>query len=167
MLASERLSADHDLENFDSGQPELDPWLRVAALDQQTRRYSNTFVWLDGGEVVAYFTLLTHTVDRADVPPKVGRGGPATTPAILIAKLALATTHQGRGLGTYLLLDALTRCLGATEAGPGARLVVVDAIDAKAFDFYRAHEFQPIAQGAMTLYRPMKEVAADIHDESV
>ena len=138
MFASERLSADHYLETFESSKPDLDHWLKVAALDQQNRRYSNTFVWTDGSpEVIAYFTLLTHAVDRGDVPSKVGRGGPATIPAILLAKLALAKTHHHQGLGTFLLLDAMTRCVGATEAGPGARLVVVDAIDEEALGFHR------------------------------
>jgi GNAT superfamily N-acetyltransferase len=161
LFSSERLSTDHLLADFDSGQSDLDQWLKVAALDQQNRRYSNTFVWTTGDEVVAYFTLRTHTVDRAEVPKKVGRGGPATIPAILLAKLALAKQLHGRGYGTYLLLDALSRCVGASEAGPGARLVVVDAIDEEAFEFYREHDFQLIAPDSMTLFRSMKDVAKD------
>jgi hypothetical protein len=105
--------------------------------------------------------LRPHTVDRAEVPKKVGRGGPATIPAILLAKLALAKQLHGRGYGTYLLLDALSGCVGASEAGPGARLVVVDAIDQEAFEFFRKHDFQPIAPDSMTLFRSMKDVAKD------
>jgi predicted N-acetyltransferase YhbS len=46
----------------------------------------------------------------------------------VIARLAIDTPEQGRGLGAELLRDALRRLVGAS-AHLGIRAVVVDAID--------------------------------------
>jgi GNAT superfamily N-acetyltransferase len=49
---------------------------------------------------------------------------------------------HGQGLGAELLVYALTTIVTAARSA-GGRLVVVDALDDGAVDFYRAHDFQP------------------------
>ena len=55
---------------------------------------------------------------------------------ILIARLAVDVSHQGRHLGSRLLAEGLRRAVAASDAA-AARLVVVDAIDDNAVSFYR------------------------------
>jgi ribosomal protein S18 acetylase RimI-like enzyme len=59
----------------------------------------------------------------------------------LLARLALQEHLQGRGLGTQLLVDALTRAVAAVTA-VGGRFIVVDAIDEPASEFYERHGFR-------------------------
>jgi GNAT superfamily N-acetyltransferase len=92
--------------------------------------------------VVGYFALAPHLLERDDAPPSVGRGAPRRIPAILLTKLALDNSLHGQGLGAELLVQALTTIVTAARAA-GGRLVVVDAIDADAASFYRAHDFHP------------------------
>lgn len=120
----------HELTQFDSGQADLDAWLRDNAATAARARVAQTFVWLrdDNSEVVvAYYALSAHAIPRVEAPSRIGRGVPDPVPAALLAKLALDRTLQGRGLGEILLVDALQRILLASDQGPAVRAIVVDA----------------------------------------
>jgi predicted N-acetyltransferase YhbS len=116
----------HSVALFDSGEADLDAWLRDHAASAARARVAQTFVWVRDGqaEVVAYYSLSAHAVPRAEAPSRVGRGVPDPVPAAFLAKLALDRTLHGRRLGDLLLADALTRVI---EAGPAVRAIVVDA----------------------------------------
>ena len=80
---------------------------------------------------------------------------------VLLARLAIDRRHQGRGLGALLLSEALRKALAAGESA-AARLVVVDAIDEKAADFYRHHGFITAPEHPLRLYRRIKDVRASL-----
>lgn len=120
----------HDLSRFESGEADLDAWLRDSAAAAARARVAQTFVWVrdaDERTVVAYYALSAHAIPRAEAPSRIGRGVADPVPAALLAKLALDRTLQGEGLGQVLLVDALTRILRASEQGPAIRAIVVDA----------------------------------------
>jgi predicted N-acetyltransferase YhbS len=144
VYTTEPLDDRHDLSHFDSGQPDLDRWLRDHARSAEAHRTSRTFVWLDdSGSVVAYYTIAAHLLQRADLPRSIGRGNPDQIPAVLLARLALDRTLHGQGIGGALLADALTQIVAATSV-VAARFVVVDAIDEPAASFYERHGFRRI-----------------------
>lgn len=122
--------ARHDLSRFNSGEPDLDAWLRDSATTAARARVAQTFVWVpdtDDRGVIAYYALSAHAIPRAEAPSRIGRGVPDPVPAALLAKLALERTLQGSGLGQVLLVDALQRIMRAGEHGPAVRAIVVDA----------------------------------------
>jgi len=157
---SEHLSAHHHLDDFSSGNDSLDEWLIRSALHADAANTGRTFVWIDEGSprVIGYFTLAAHLMRRADVPNAVGHGSPDTIPAVLLARLALDRSQQGRGLGAQLLLDALERAVEASQRA-AARLVVVDAIDEQAAAFYRRYGFRPCPD-PRRLVRKTSDIAA-------
>jgi GNAT superfamily N-acetyltransferase len=139
----EPLAANHDLDAFDGGHDALTEWLRQHARNatgQGTRTY--LLVEEATGVVAGCFTIAPHLVERDAAALSVGRGAPRRIPAILLAKLALRRDLHGQGLGAELLVYALTTIVAAARSA-GGRLLVVDAVDSDAADFYRAHDFQP------------------------
>lgn len=163
-FVTEPLGDRHDLSRFDSGQPSLDGWLRDHARTAEAMRMGRTFVWHSGDlVVVAFYTLAAHLVVRDDVPRAVGRGAPAHIPAVVLARLSLDRSLQGRGLGGALLADALGRVVTATRT-VGARLVVVDAIDDRALHFYEHHGFRAVP-GTRRLVQKVADVAAALRPE--
>lgn len=129
------------MDQFDSGQELLDSWLGRHALRAQVTRTARTYVWLDEADVVvAYYSLVPHTIRRDDLPSSLGHGSPDLIPAILLARLALVQSLQSRGAGTALLVDALVTALSAIRVA-GGRLIVVDAVDDHAEAFYVHHGF--------------------------
>ena len=157
---SEHLSAGHQPEGFSSGNDLLDTWLRRSAGHAEAANTGRTFVWVEppSPAVLAYFTLAAHLVRRAEVPRAVGHGSPDAIPAVLLARLALDRSLQGKGLGGQLLLDALERAVEASRRA-AARLVVVDAIDEPAAVFYRRYGFRSCPD-PRRLVRKTSDIAA-------
>ncbi len=144
----ERLTPQHNLNSFACGNHALDTWLRDSAVQADRSGTGRTYLWLsEKMDVVAYFTLAPHVVRRADVPKKIGRGAPDAIPSVLLARLALAESLHGQGLGSAVLADALAVILEAMRVA-GGRLIVVDAIDGKAASFYEHHGFVQVPGNA-------------------
>jgi GNAT superfamily N-acetyltransferase len=139
----EPLAAGHDLDAFDCEHDALSDWLRQHARNA-TGQGTRTYLLVEDatGAVAGYFAIAPYLVERDIAPPGIGRGAPKRIPAILLAKLALRSDLHGQGLGAELLVYALTTIVTAARSA-GGRLVVVDAVDSNAADFYRAHDFQP------------------------
>lgn len=158
----ERLDPDHDLGDFDSGNDELDDWLRRHALASQQMDSARTFVITRNDRIVGYFSLTMGSVLRADAPAKLVRGLP-TYPVgmVLLARLAVDRREQGKGLGALLLSEALRRAVAAGEAA-AARLVVVDAIDDAAVRFYERFGFIAVPDHPHRLYQRMKDIRASL-----
>lgn len=65
---------------------------------------------------------------------------PDPIPVMLMGRLAVDTSEQGKGLGRALLKDAILRTLKAAEIA-GMRALLVHALDEKAAEFYLRNGF--------------------------
>jgi predicted N-acetyltransferase YhbS len=158
----ERLGPHHELSRFDCGNEELDAWLRRHAFAAQQMDSARTFVLTDDGRVVGYFSLTMGSIRRHDAPATLVRGLPAyPVGVVLLARLAVDRTEHGKGLGAWLLAEALRKAVAAGEAA-AARLVVVDAIDDGAVAFYERHGFVAVPEHPRRLYRRTKDVRASL-----
>jgi GNAT superfamily N-acetyltransferase len=142
--SSTLLTADHDLSAFDCGVESLDRWFRDQAVRAQQSDTARTYVWTapESSFAVAYYAIAPAQVRRDEVSHSMS-GGVGVIPAYLLAKLALDRSLRGQGLGGQLLLDAVERIVIASEAAAG-RLIVVDAIDPAAAEFYVHYGFQRV-----------------------
>lgn len=158
--------ARHRLDSLDSGEPELDRWLREHAAGAEARRVARTFVWCRSDEdvVVGYYSLAGHRLVRDELPRSIGRGSPAEVPAVLIARLAIQASLRGQGLGGAILADALRRVVAATEL-VAARFVVVDALHENAAKFYEHHGFARIP-GTLRLVQKISSVVAALDPQA-
>lgn len=147
-LFVERLGRHHDRERFRSGRDELDTWFWRNA-GQADRRQGSARVWVlcdddldEGRTPLGYYALVAHAVTIADSPKGITRGQPPGLPvgAVLLARLAITESHQGRGLGTRLLADAVRR-VGMADEHVAVPVLVVDAIDENAARFYEQFDF--------------------------
>jgi GNAT superfamily N-acetyltransferase len=154
----ERLGPQHALDAFESGNAGLDSWLKRHALSAQQMDSARTFVLIQDGGVVGYFSLTMGSVRRAEAPAKLVRGLPSyPVGMVLLARLAIHRESHGRGVGALLLAEALRKAVAAGEAA-AARLVVVDAIHEQAARFYTRHGFIPAPEHSFRLYRHTKDI---------
>ena len=152
----EALADRHHLDEFDSGVPELDHWLRRSARVAAAAGTAATYIVCRGQRVAGYYALAMSSISHQRAPSRLRRGMPDPVPVVLIARLALDRTEQGRQLGGHLLVDALQRCVrGGREFG--ARAVVVDAINDGAAQFYRHFDFHDLDD--RRLWRRLNDVA--------
>jgi len=159
-LRLERLSRDHDVTGFESGSEELDRWLEQHALAAQEMDTARTFLLTRGRRLVGYFSLTMGSVLKEKAPTRLVRGIPGyPVGMVLLARLAVDRRHQGQELGALLLTEALRKALAAGESA-AARLLVVDAIDERAAEFYRHHGFITAPDYPLRLYRRIKDIRA-------
>jgi GNAT superfamily N-acetyltransferase len=152
------LSADHDLSEFDCGEPTLNDWLKQRALKNESR-FSRTYVVCDGTKVVAFFSIAAGAVERAAAPGKLRRNAPDAIPVSVIGRLAVSRAYAGRGLGADILSDALRRIAVASQnIGIGAVLVQAKE-NAKRF-YMACAEFIEYPAESRTLFLPIETVIA-------
>lgn len=162
MFVSETLGERHVLDEFTSDRPELDAWVRGEARRAQARGMARVTVWCesDSNVVVAFYAITPTQVVPDGLTRSARAGYSGVIPGYLIAKLALSRQLMGRGLGGQVLLEALETIAAAATLAAG-RLVVVDALDDRAFEFYRHFGFTPV-RASMRLVVRIEDVTASI-----
>lgn len=153
----EPLRDDHEVEGFDSGEPALDTWLQRRAKANQVSGASRSYVISRGATVVGYYALASGGIDLDAAPGRLRRNMPDPIPVVVLGRLAIARTEQGRGLGNALLRDALQRVLRASEQ-VGIALVVVHALSERAKRFYLSCGFRESPLDPMTLLARISDI---------
>ena len=136
----EKLSAARDLSAFDCGEPVLNDWLRHRALQNEASGASRTYVVCASRRVLGYYTLAVGAVAHAEAPGRIRRNMPDPVPVILLGRLAVDKSAQGRHIGGGLLRDAVMRTVQAAEIA-GIRSILVHAISPGAKRFYEGYGF--------------------------
>lgn len=135
LSAPEPLAGHHQIGAFDSGVQSLDEWLKRRAAQNQASGASRTFVTCEGIEVVGYYALASSAVAAVAVPGRFRRNMPDPIPVVVLGRLAVARSQQGRGLGQVLFQDAGRRVIHAADA-VGIRGLLVHAVSMEAKAFY-------------------------------
>jgi GNAT superfamily N-acetyltransferase len=157
----EKLCPAHALDGFDSGKPPLDVWLkRFARVNVQNDSARVYVAHARARNVTGYYALTAGSITREDAPKRIAHGLAAhPIGVIVLARLAVDVTEQGKGLGAALLQDALLRIEQAADM-IGVRAVVVQAIDEVARNFYLRYGFAPTAIDELRLMLLMKDLRA-------
>ena len=138
----------------------MDDFIRSRVSQYEKRRLGKTFVAVPRGEkrVIGYYTLAAGAVAFEQLPPDASRKLPKhPVPVVLLARLAVDRSAQGKGVGEGLLLDALRRTLDLSSE-LGVHAVEVDAQDDAAAAFYRKYGFTPLLDDPLHLYLPVSTV---------
>lgn len=138
--------AEQDRSAFDCGSPELNHYLQRQA-GQDVRRHAAACFLLtetQSSAVAGFYTLSAASISLADLPPPMQKKLPRypTVPAVRIGRLAIDRRYQDQKLGGTLLFDAIKR---AHAAELGIAVVLVDAKDERAAEFYEHHGFTALS----------------------
>jgi GNAT superfamily N-acetyltransferase len=140
---------------FYSGNPELDRYLKQYALKNDRDGISRTFVAFsseDSRAIAGYYSCCAGAISSEDFPLELRESLPRyPIPIILIGKLGVERSMQGRGLGKHLLFHALENALNVSQK-VGIFAVRVDAIDETAKGFYTKSGFRALPDIPLSLY---------------
>lgn len=153
-------SAQHDRSAFACGAPDLDRYIREHASQDVKRDVARVFVATEseGTAVRGYYSLSAASFQRDSLPDAQARRLPRyPVPAALLGRLAVDDGMKGKGLGAFLLMDALNRLLLATQT-LAIHALVVDARDDAAAAFYRKYGFIAFPDDGRRLFLPMATV---------
>ena len=159
MIRIEKL-AGQDRSRFDCGVAELNTWLTTQASQQQRKDNAVTFVALhpDDGRVVGYYSSMTYRLGLDEAAAAYGVGKRRyPVPALLLARLAVCLSFQGKGLGEALLIHALGNASEVADR-VGVEVLVVHAIGKDAAAFYGRFGFTQFADHELRLFMPTKSI---------
>ena len=158
----EALGKRHERGGFSCGSGALDRYLQQQARQDADKRVAAPFVLVEppSTRVLGYYTLSASVIQAKELPDDLASKLPRypQLPVTLLGRLAVDLTLKNRGIGQFLLMDALWRCLGAATQ-IAAMAVLVDAKDQAAEAFYSHFGFIPLQQQPARLFLPMKTVA--------
>ncbi len=158
-------SGKHQRDQFTSGEPSLDEWLRRYA--GQNRRGNTAAVWVIADRryrVVCYATLSMTSVDRAASPAPLAKGAPMQVPALLVGRLATDTRTTGLGLGSRVVKHVLATAAELNQKA-ACRAVVVTALNPTAFRWWQRFGFEPLDSqdsANLDLYLLTKDIGATL-----
>jgi ribosomal protein S18 acetylase RimI-like enzyme len=138
----EPLASHHDRAGFDCGEESLNQFLRQRARQNAERNLGVTHVVVaDPGEtaILGYYTLLVRSIEREDFA-SAKKLPPGEIGVALLARLAVSRAAQGRGLGSEMLLRAITQTERAAR-DLGVHALVVHALNERAKSWYLGLDF--------------------------
>jgi len=154
----EKLRRSHLLDGFDCGKDDLNRFLKLQAWSSQQGQSAQTYVLTKDSVVLGFYSLAAGAVTHDEATDRIRKGQARhPIPVILLARLAVDLSVQGRGVGPALLKDALLRAALAADT-IGARAVLVHAKGDNAKGFYAHFDFEPSPSDPYHLLLIMKDV---------
>ena len=157
------LEADDILDGFECRSEEQTQWLRRHARQAHASGTSRVLVVTEVGDtrVVAYYAWCMAGISVTDAPLRLTKGaGRYPQPVALLARLGVATEHEGYGLGAGLLADVIGRTaqLGK-EIGCRGLLVHAESAPARSFYLHLIPEFETSPTDELHLLLMLKDIA--------
>ncbi len=159
MLIS-KLEKSHDRKSFDCGNVALNRYIKQLA--NQTIKRNEAVIYVaykaNDNKVIGYYTLSTCHIEKDDDPLLLKKQSPhGYIPCVLLGRLAVDKTQQGKGLGSNLLLHAMKTVKNLSEI-IGVAFIVVDAKDNIAKSFYQNYGFMELTSNPMRLCYPISKI---------
>lgn len=157
-LTIEKLKRNHAVDGFDCGREQLNRFLIRFAFPNQQAGASQTYVGLSANQVIGFYTLVVGQVRYNDAPERLTKGlAHHPVPIMLLARLAVAVSWQGKSVGAGLLKDAMRRTLQAADIA-GIRAFGVHAKDNEARTWYERFGFMASPSDPFHLFVLMKDL---------
>jgi GNAT superfamily N-acetyltransferase len=161
----EPINRSHDRRRFDCGDPDMNDFLLRHARQSHEQNASKTFCAIDEtapGKVLGFYTITPSAVAHQDVPAAVVKGlARHEVAGFKLARIATDLTVAGQGLGGQLLAAAALRCLRIAAEG-GGLLLIIDAKNETAAQWYASYGAEPLRGKPLTLFMPLAAFAADL-----
>lgn len=145
----------HDRKRFDCGDADLNGWLKETARQHKEKGVSSTFVSVadeTSAEILGFYAISLAELANSNLPAQYAKRLPVRVPVFRLGRLATASGHQGKGIGEFMLFDAIDRATRISGEVGGIGLVV----NAKhsAVDFYQRYGFEQMADHPQNLFLP-------------
>ena len=153
----------HDRQQFDCGVESLNRYLNRMASQQSQKDNTRTFVLVAEQEpqrIIGYYTLTMTPIDLGALPDKLQKKHLNASSGGLVARLAIDKRYARQGYGEWLLVDALSRLLQASET-VAFPVVIVDAKEG-AMGFYEKFGFMPFQDSTHKLFLPIADIRASL-----
>ncbi len=147
------LDKKHNLFPFNCSSSELNDFLKNDSLSDQNNMISRTGLCFWKDELVGYVALLADTIEAKAVIDGLERYEYRKYPGVKIARLAVDSRFERKGIGTYLLAAAIGKTLSVCES-IGCRYLLVDS-KKNSIGFYQKNGFKLVEKYKNREFIPM------------
>lgn len=164
----EPITTNHRTENFDCGSDAQTTWLRRHALQAHQSDTARVYVVCPVGarDVVGYYALAAGSVGHDAATPRITKGiGRYPVPVVMLTRLGVDRSEQGKGVGSALVRDALLQTASIAER-VGVRAFLIHAETPEAAAFYQRIDsaFEASPTDPLHLVVLMKDLRAAIRE---
>lgn len=153
-------------DNFDCGIEDLNIYLKKYASQDIKRKFAQVFIISPSNseEIIGFYTLSAFTIQTLSLPLEIAKKLPKyPVPVSLLGRLAVDVNYQKKGIGKFLLADAIKRVIKASEI-IGIYALVVSAKNEKVKSFYKRYGFIELLDENNHLFIPLKTAIAISND---
>lgn len=162
LSAPQPLAEEHQIEHFRNKHASLESWLKEHARHNQKRGGSVCYVvCAPGNVVVGYYAVAMGSILHAEAPRKMRHDMPKPIPVLVLGRLAVDSSWEGKGIGSGMLADALNRVQSLSKQA-GCVAMLCHAIDEEAKAFYRKYGFVESPLHPLTLLLPVRAMVASL-----
>ena len=150
----------HRREQFDCGIDSLNAYIKQQAGQDVRKKLAVCFVFTEKEEVKGYYTLSGGSIPKEDIPGKYAKKYPrsySNIPVILLGRLAVDNNYKGKGIGEYILMDALKESYEVSKTKIGATAIITDPVNDRAESFYAQYGFIKLVDSGK-MFLPMQVI---------
>lgn len=164
------LARDHEVADFDCGSAAQTDWLKRHGLQAHQSDTAKVYVVClqETRTIVGFYALAAGSVSAENAPARVMKGaGRYPVPVLVLTRLGVDLSEQGRGLGSALVRDAFLQAASVAQR-VGVRALLIHAETADAAAFYRRIDpgFDTSPTDPLHLILLMKDLRRAIQDAS-
>lgn len=159
-LVFQQIKRKHKRSEFDSGDSDLNKFLREDARQNAKDGIGTTHVLTDDSKTIyGFYTLSASSLALNELPSEHQSTLPSypEVPAILLARLAVDKRHQGQRLGETLLMKVFQDAVDMLDR-VGIHLITTVAKNQQAVEFYVRYGFKAVPSNPNYLFIPIKLV---------
>jgi GNAT superfamily N-acetyltransferase len=146
--------------NFDCGNQYLNEYLKKYAIINDKNGVAKVFVAVpkESQVIVGYYTSSASVISTEVIPDELRGNFPKETPALLIGRLAVDKSMQGKGVGEKLLKHAFEYAIEVSQK-TGIYAVRVDAKNEQIKDYYKnKFSFLEFKDSCLSLFLPLATI---------
>lgn len=154
MLDIQPLNKQHDKQSFDCGNASINHYLQHLASQHCKKGIAQVHTLADGETIQAFYTLSAISLDNTQGAIK---GYPKQIPAVLIGRLGVAISEQGKGLANQLISHAMHQAKSIRTMA-GVAFVAIDAKTETLAEYYAKLGFIRLVSNPLRLVYPVSQI---------
>ncbi|MFQ4145180.1 GNAT family N-acetyltransferase [Chlorogloeopsis sp. ULAP02] len=146
--------------SFDCGNQELNEYLKKYALINDRNGVAKVFLAVPKNSqvILGYYTSSASVISTQTIPDELRGSFPKETPALLIGRIAVEQSMQGKGIGKRLLRHAFECAIDISQK-TGVYAVRVDAKNEQIKEYYkRKFGFLEFQDAPLSLFIPLATI---------
>jgi ribosomal protein S18 acetylase RimI-like enzyme len=151
----------HDRTAFSCGVDRIDNFLKITASNHADHDHGKVYVACETTSdiVLGFYAISPHGIELSALPEEARKRLPnqPKVSAIYLSMVGVDTSLQGRGVGTFLMMAALKKCVEGADI-MGGHFVVLDAINEDAARMYRRIGFVDLASQPNRMLLAMRTI---------